>query len=549
MGRSLLVAALLLGFAAGPARAEVEAQAIFHDPLSGTPGQHATAVEPDSFSFGNTVVAAFQVGRLTTVAADAIGWATSTDGGRTWRSGLLPGLTSHSSPPGPYSRATDPVVAYDRVHGVWLISVLAFRDPHGAPPATEIVVSRSSDGLSWSPPVVTSPSTGRAAHDKNWIACDNGTTSPFAGRCYTAWTDFSRAAMLVVSTSSDGGLTWGPPVDVPDARNALGAQPVARPDGSLVVVYLQMELQALHFTRSVDGGATFSRARRIVEVTASGPSGLRAPTLPSAEIDMAGRIYVAWHDCRFRGWCPDAPNDIVVASSPDGVRWSLPARVPISPPRATVGHVIPGLAVDPTTAGPRARLAVVFYSFSEGRLTPQFASSSDAGQTWSSAVTLTGPFALADVAQTPSGAMVGDYVSTSFVDGGVAVPVFSAATAPFDGSFHQPILAAAVAPLPAAPLRVTSFATSPRRPRPGRTLTATLRLVHVPAGARVACAARAAGRPLRVIQRSVSGFSREQAECTWRVPLRAGGALVRGSISVRRGSSTARRSFAVRVRS
>ena len=533
--------------AAGSARAAVSLQVIFQDPLTGTAGQHATAVEPDSFSFGNTVVAAFQVGRMH-VAAAAIGWATSTDGGRTWRSGLLPGLTQYSSPPGAYSRATDPVVAYDRVHGVWLVSVLAFRDPHGGPPVTEIVVSRSADGVSWSAPVVTAPPTGTPAHDKNWIACDNGPTSRFAGRCYTAWSDMSRAATLVVSSSLDGGLTWGPPVDVPDAPNALGAQPVSRPDGALVVVYLRMDLPEVHATRSLDGGATFSRPTPVAHVTASATPGLRAHTLPSVEVDASGRIYAAWSDCRFRLFCPDAPMDIVIASSPDGVRWTAPARVPASRRGGAFAHVIPGLGVDPTSAGARARLAVVFYTLVGGRLTPQFASSTDGGRSWSSAVTLTPPFALADVAQTAAGAMVGDYVSTSFVEGGVAVPVFSAATAPFDGSFHQPILAGAVAPLPPAPLRVVSFATTPRAPRAGRTITGALRLVHVPPGARVSCAARAAGRPLRVIERSVSVFSRDRAECTWRVPPSAAGAVVRGSISVRHGSSTVRRAFAVRVR-
>lgn len=546
MRRAFLVA-VLLAVSAGPARAADRAQPIFHDPLSGPPGQHATAVEPDSFSFGNTVVAAFQVGRTPTVAAAALGWATSTDGGTTWRSGLLPALTPQTDPPGPYSRVTDPAVAYDRVHGVWLVSVLAFREQTpGGSFATEIVVSRSTDGISWSPPVVTAPPTGTPSHDKNWIVCDNGAMSPFAGRCYTAWSDMARPAVIVVSTSTDGGLTWRDPVDVPQAQNSLGAQPVVRPDGTLVVVYLRMELQTMHATRSVDGGATFSTPTSVSLATASGPTGLRAPPLPSVDVDAAGRIYAAWHDCRFRLFCSDAPNDIVIASSPDGVRWTLPARVPASPRGGRAGHVIPGLAVDPRSAGARARLAVVFYTVRDGRLTPEFASSSDGGRSWSSAVTLSPSFALNDVAQTGGGSMVGDYVSTSFAEGGIAVPVFSAATAPFDGSYHQPILAAALAPLPAAPLRVRSFGTSPRPPRPGRTLTASIQLEHAPPGARVACAATAARRPLRVVQRSVA---RDRATCTWRVPVPAAGALVRGSISVRHGTSTVRRTFALRVRS
>ena len=532
--------------AAEPARAAVPSQVVFQDPLTGTPGQHATAVEPDSFSFGNTVVAAFQVGRTSTVAATAIGWATSTDGGRTWRSGLLPGLTPYTPGPGPYTRVTDPVVAYDRVHGVWLVSVLAIKEQPGRTPTTAVVVSRSTDGVSWGTPVVTSPDMGTVAHDKNWIACDNGATSRFAGRCYTAWSHTVGPSRIVVSTSTDGGLTWAPPVPVPGAVNALGAQPLVRPDGSVVVVYLQTEFQAIHATRSLDGGATFSPPVTAALVASGATPGLRAPTLPSAEVDAAGRIYMAWHDCRFRIACPGPPHDVVISSSSDGVRWSQAARVPIPPRRGLLDHVLPGLAVDPTSSGARTRLAVVFYTVAAGRLTPGFVSSADGGRSWSSRVALAAPFALTDIAPTGGGAMVGDYVSASFVEGGVAVPVFSAAMAPFDGSFHQAILAAAIAPLPPAPLRVVSFTTTPRVPRSGRTLTAVVDLEHLPAGARIACSASARGVALRLVRRAVEETG---ASCTWRVPRSAAGAVARGSISVRWRSSTARRRFAVRVRS
>src|SRR5260370_34692336 len=64
---------------------------------------HATQVEPDTFSFGSTIVAAFQVGRFHNGGADDIGFATSTNGGQTWRHGLLPGLTFQVDPKAPTS--------------------------------------------------------------------------------------------------------------------------------------------------------------------------------------------------------------------------------------------------------------------------------------------------------------------------------------------------------------------------------------------------------------------------------------------------------------
>ena len=543
MRRSLLLCALLLAVPPGIAHAAVAAQPIFHDPLTGTPGQHATAVEPDSFAFGTTVVAAFQVGRTTTGGAAAIGWATSTDGGRAWRSGLLPGLTPYAAVAGPYSRVSDPAVAYDRVHGVWLISVLALRDTPGRDAESALVVSRSPDGLSWNPPVTTSPPSGSFAHDKNWIACDNG-TSRFAGRCYTTWTDPTRRSATALSASADGGLTWGARVLASGSENGTGSQPLVRPDGTVVVPYLDWR-GALAVTRSRDGGATLDAPVRAAFVRSSPPAGLRAPPLPSAEIDAAGRIYVAWHDCRFRSTCPSGSNDVVLVSSPDGVRWTRPARVPLSPLDGPGTHVLPGLGVDSTTGGPSARLALVYYTLSPAGATAGFVSSRDGGRTWSRPLTLGPRFALEWIPETSGGRMLGDYTSTSFVAGGVAVPVFAAPTAPFDGSFHQPIFAAAVAPLAPAALRVASFAAAPTPPRAGRSFTAVLRLDAVPPGARVGCTLRVGGRRLGPARRALRAGS---AACTWALPARAVGTSLRGSIFVRAGASSVRRAFSFRVR-
>src|SRR5271165_2746509 len=85
---------------------------ISSDPYTVSPGQHATEVEPHVLANGNTLVAAFQTGRIAPGGATDIGWATSTDGGTTWTHGFLPGLTTGEGT-GPYDAASDPAVAYD----------------------------------------------------------------------------------------------------------------------------------------------------------------------------------------------------------------------------------------------------------------------------------------------------------------------------------------------------------------------------------------------------------------------------------------------------
>ena len=117
------------------------------------------------------------------------------------RTGLLPGVSDSSPQPGPADRASDPVVAYDAVHGAWLAATLGISDS-----AYYFYVNRSTDGLTWSAPVAAV--SGRAGElDKEWIACDNGAASPFRGNCYLSYFHVG-SGQIRTTTSSDGGLTW-----------------------------------------------------------------------------------------------------------------------------------------------------------------------------------------------------------------------------------------------------------------------------------------------------------------------------------------------------
>ena len=130
------------------------------DPYTIGPGQHATEVEPHMLASGSTLVAAFQTGRIVNGGGTDIGWATSTDGGTTWTHGFLPGLTKGEGT-GPYDAASDPAVAYDANHGVWMIASLPI-----ASQAPAVVVSRSTDGgLTWQSPVSVDASSTNS--DKN----------------------------------------------------------------------------------------------------------------------------------------------------------------------------------------------------------------------------------------------------------------------------------------------------------------------------------------------------------------------------------------------
>src|SRR6266705_6221018 len=140
---------------------------ISSDPFTNSTSQHQTEVEPDTFAFGKTIVSAFQVGRFFDGGASNIGFATSTNGGKSWTSGFLPSSTVFATPAGIYGRASDPSVAFDAKHNIWLISFLGIA-PNGASiDVVDVLVSRSTDGgLTWSAPVEIS--ADGLFNDKNW---------------------------------------------------------------------------------------------------------------------------------------------------------------------------------------------------------------------------------------------------------------------------------------------------------------------------------------------------------------------------------------------
>jgi hypothetical protein len=111
-------------------------------------------------------------------------------------------------------------------------------------------------------------------------------------------------------------------------------------------------------------------------------------------------------------------------------------RIPLDPVGSGVDHFLPGLAVDPSTAGSTAHLAVVFYYYPNANCTAATcqldvgsSTSPNGGASWTSTSQLAGPMTLSWLPNTTQGRMVGDHFSTSFV-GGLAFPVFQVAHAP-----------------------------------------------------------------------------------------------------------------------
>jgi hypothetical protein len=413
-----------------PARANVSLTEVSTDPYTNTTSYHQTQVEPDTFASGNTIVSAFQTGRFTDGGSSNVGWATSVDAGATWTNGFLPKTTVYATPPGRYARVTDPSVAFDAEHGVWLIASLALNGSNVK--GVAIIVSRSVDGgITWGNPVVVSRASGGADYDKDWIVCDDTPSSPNYGNCYTEWDDFGHNNRIKMSVSTNGGQTWT--ASTLPSTSVIGGVPQVQPNGTVIVPIANgFESKMLSFV-STNGGASYSGPFTVSTIKQHGVAGgMRSDALPTSAVDAAGTVYVAWQDCRFRTGCTS--NDIVYSTSTDGQTWSAVTRVPIDDVSSTIDHFIPGLDVQPGTSGGTAQLGLYYYYYptagctaSTCQLDVGFTSSPDGGGSWTAPVQVTGPMTLSWLPNA-SGRMVGDYISTSYV-GTKAYSVFAVATA------------------------------------------------------------------------------------------------------------------------
>ena len=151
----------------------------------------------------------------------------STDGGGSITNELLPGYDCTNAPPlglPGWDATTDPNIAFafNPTTGKQdaYTSVLGFNYNNLA---NAIEVSKKPAGGGWLTPVIVMQYTGNGvgrSYDKQWIAgdynppCTDSPTagcSPFSGNVYVAWTIFGlNTGKLYFSRSTDGGQTFSP---------------------------------------------------------------------------------------------------------------------------------------------------------------------------------------------------------------------------------------------------------------------------------------------------------------------------------------------------
>jgi hypothetical protein len=107
--------------------------------------------------------------------------------------------------------------------------------------------------------------------DRDWLAVDAGSTSPYEGNVYVVWTHYTgcakntcQAKFIAFSRSTDHGVTWSPLIQINAASHLTvdWSMVTVGDDGTVYVAYqnyIMTQNERQHFLAvSTDGGQTFS---------------------------------------------------------------------------------------------------------------------------------------------------------------------------------------------------------------------------------------------------------------------------------------------------
>ncbi len=264
------------------------------------------------------------------------GYYRSTDGGSTWTQSLLPGFPGDNSPRGlssplkRFNATSDPVLAFDRNGNVYYTGI-AFNitSTNGTGFLTAFVAKYVNDGTNYAG---TTMIGGVTDADKPWIAADT-TGGPYNGNVYVALDATIGSLFATVFTRSvDGGASFSTPFFVPADGSGLFPGVAVSPNGDVFVStpgfdpITRQDLNRILVSRLTNGGTTLAQTIIAASPVTSLPSplpgnGFRTFTIPQVAADSRG-LYLVWDDFR------SGDADVLESRSTDGgSTWTAPLRV------------------------------------------------------------------------------------------------------------------------------------------------------------------------------------------------------------------------------
>jgi hypothetical protein len=265
---------------------------------------------------------------------------------------------------------SDPGVAFDTRGNVYYSYIVVFFNrTFGSIQGTEMAVAKSSDGgATWPQVTFFNFNSGSGKfNDKPMIAVDTNPASPFRDSVYVAWDNASNREgksasnnALLFSRSIDGGASFSRPIAVNSLTggpsSVIGADPFVGPNGEIYVAWHDVQNGRLLVARSLDGGASFGQPTTIAPTVIPfeariAPQASRGALLyPACDTDRSGGAHRGTLYCSWMDETASNGTDILLARSTDGAQhWSAPLRVNDDPTGVVKDQFNQWLSVDPVS--------------------------------------------------------------------------------------------------------------------------------------------------------------------------------------------------------
>ncbi|HEX9942187.1 MAG TPA: DNRLRE domain-containing protein [Thermoanaerobaculia bacterium] len=273
----------------------------------------------------------------------------TSDGGATWNYTCSPGSAAFPSLGSCNFSVfgSDPALSWDDSNRVFL-NYMLICSQFGIINHYAMVVARSTDGgATWTGHgVVVNSWSNNNLEDKNFYDIDKNLASPFYGRHYTCW---DRGNNEKFAYSTNGGASWTE-VDLPSSPvggTDLGCEIAVEDNGTVHVVFNSLTCgsstcsdEAMVYTRSTNGGVSWSAPVLVHDFNLAGFSNLNCPTAQddrcistfgAIAVDNSGgacdgTLYASFTD-HASGSNVNSADVFIRKSTNGGASWSAPVKI------------------------------------------------------------------------------------------------------------------------------------------------------------------------------------------------------------------------------